>query len=266
MDVRDFNRTAWNSQVKQGNTWTIPVSPQQVADARAGGPEILLTPTKFVPAAWFPPLTDARVLCLASGGGQQGPLLAAAGAVVTVYDNSPAQLARDRDVAEREGLAIEIIEGDMRDLGVFSDERFDLIVHPVSNVFVPDIQPVWNECYRVLNTGGRLLSGFDNPIVHLFDEAAYERGELIAQNRLPYSDLDSLSPDEIESRRQSGRPLEFGHTLEQQIGGQIAAGFSITGFYEDRYPASANDPLADYSDLFIATAAVKRPLGPAPRH
>jgi len=31
--------------------------------------------------------------CLASGGGQQGPVLAAAGAHVTVFDNSPRQLA-----------------------------------------------------------------------------------------------------------------------------------------------------------------------------
>jgi 2-polyprenyl-3-methyl-5-hydroxy-6-metoxy-1,4-benzoquinol methylase len=70
------------------------------------------------------------VLCLASGGGQQGPILAAAGARVTVFDNSPQQLAQDRFVARREGLTLETVEGDMRDLSVFADVSFDLIVHP----------------------------------------------------------------------------------------------------------------------------------------
>ena len=81
------------------------------------------------------------MLCLASGGGQQGPILAAAGANVTVFDNSPRQLAQDRLVADREGLAIETVLGDMADLSAFPDARFDLIVHPVSNVFVPDVRP-----------------------------------------------------------------------------------------------------------------------------
>ena len=40
-----------------------------------------------MPADWFGDLAGAPVLCLASGGGQQGPLLAAAGARVTVFDN-----------------------------------------------------------------------------------------------------------------------------------------------------------------------------------
>ena len=257
MDVRSFNRNAWDSQVEQGNPWTIPVSPEQIADAARSYPKILLTPTKFVPQDWFPILKDAQVLCLASGGGQQGPLMAAAGAMVTVFDNSPAQLARDRLVAEREGLSLETVEGDMRDLSAFDSQSFDLILHPVSNVFVPDIQPVWREAFRVLKPGSSLIAGFDNPIAHIFDEMAYDRGELIVRNALPYSDLDSLSPDEIETFRRSGRPLEFGHTLEQQIGGQILAGFAITGFFEDRYEAASQDPLGKYSDLFMVTRAVK---------
>ena len=92
-------------------------------------------------------------MCLASGGGQQGPILAAAGADVTVFDNSPRQLEQDRYVADRDGLHLQTVEGDMRDLSCFPDESFDLIVHPVSNVFVPDVKPVWREAYRVLKPG-----------------------------------------------------------------------------------------------------------------
>ena len=80
IDVTAFNKNAWNKEVEKGNEWTIPVSPEEIADARKGIFKILLTPTKPVPSTWFPPLKGCRVLCLASGGGQQGPLLAAAGA------------------------------------------------------------------------------------------------------------------------------------------------------------------------------------------
>jgi 2-polyprenyl-3-methyl-5-hydroxy-6-metoxy-1,4-benzoquinol methylase len=91
-----------------------------------------------VPRDWFPAdLTGVAVLALASGGGQQGPVLAAAGADVTVFDNSPRQLGRDREVAEREGLALRTVLGDMRDLSAFPGDSFDLVFNPVSNTFCP---------------------------------------------------------------------------------------------------------------------------------
>jgi ubiquinone/menaquinone biosynthesis C-methylase UbiE len=68
-----------------------------------------------------------NLLALASGGGQQAPIFAAAGANITLPDNSPRQLGRDRPVAEREGLQIKLVEGDMRDLSMFADESFDLV-------------------------------------------------------------------------------------------------------------------------------------------
>ncbi len=57
----------------------------------------------------------------------------------------------------------------MRDLSAFADESFDLVFHPVSNLFVPEVRPVWNEAFRVLRRGGSLLAGFLNPAVYIFD-------------------------------------------------------------------------------------------------
>ncbi|MBD3647375.1 MAG: class I SAM-dependent methyltransferase, partial [Pseudomonadales bacterium] len=168
--------------------------------------------------------------------------------------NSPRHLERDREVADREGLDIETVEGDMRDLSVFSDATFDLIVHPVSNTFVPDVKPVWREAWRVLKPGGALLAGFDNPLMHVFDVEAWDRGELIVANSLPYSDAESLTPEQLRRYEEEGRPLEFGHTLDDQIGAQIDCGFLIAGFYEDRDP---EDVLARYTAFFIATRALK---------
>ena len=34
LDVRSYNRDAWNRQVAEGNQWTIPVSSEAVAAAR----------------------------------------------------------------------------------------------------------------------------------------------------------------------------------------------------------------------------------------
>ena len=207
MNILAYNRHAWDRQVEKGNPWTVPVGPDVIAAARRGDWQIVLTPTRPVPRGWFPDLANLAVLCLASGGGQQSPVLAAAGANVTVLDNSPAQLARDRLVADREGLIVETVQGDMADLAVFPDARFDLIVHPCSNVFVPDVRPVWREAFRVLKPGCSMLSGFTNPVQYLFDEPALERGELRATHRIPYSDLASLSVEERERLHERGEPL-----------------------------------------------------------
>jgi SAM-dependent methyltransferase len=257
MDVRERNRLAWDKQVEFGNPWTVPVSPEEVAAARQGQVAILLTPNKPVPKAWFPDLHGCDVLCLASGGGQQGPILAAAGANVTVFDNSPKQLAQDRFVAERDGLEIATVEGDMRDLSAFPDESFDLIVHPVSNCFAPEIRPVWAEAFRALRRRGALLAGFNNPTPYIFDWDLHEQGVLEAKYRLPYSDAVRLSDDEKQQYLAEGEPLEFGHTLEDQIGGQIDAGFFITGFYEDYDREENDDLLSKYMPIFVATRAVK---------
>lgn len=260
MDVRTYNRAAWDRAVQEGSEWTVPVGPGVIAAARRGKWRIVLTPTRPVPRLWFPAdLRGVDVLCLASGGGQQGPVLAAAGANVTVFDNSPQQLAQDRFVAERDGLPLTTVEGDMADLSAFADASFDLIVHPVSNLFVPDVRPVWRECYRVLRPGGSLISGFVNPVAYIFDLfKADEEGVLEVRHRIPYSDLHSLSEAERRRLLDQGQPLEFGHTLEDQIGGQLDAGFVLVGFYEDRWP---DHPLDRYIATFIATRALKPERG-----
>jgi SAM-dependent methyltransferase len=253
--VRSHNKEAWNAEVERGNRWTVPVDHQAIEAARRGRLEVLLTDSRTVPAAWFPDLDGADVLCLASGGGQQGPLIAAAGANVTVLDNSPRQLARDRLVAEREALPLRTVEGDMRNLSEFADGDFDLVLHPVSNLFVPEIRPVWTGAFRVLRKGGTLLAGFVNPAYYAFDlDLADSTGELRVEYQLPYADLRSLSEERLTRQIERGEPLEFGHTLEDQIGGQIAAGFVITGFYEDRH---SDDPIAAYMPTLIATRATK---------
>ena len=255
MDVRGYNQEAWDREVERGNQWTVPFGPDVIEEARRGQWTVLLTDSIPVPKSWFPEMGGADVLCLASGGGQQAPIFAAAGANVTVLDNSPKQLAQDRLVAERESLDLTTVQGDMRDLSAFADGSFDLIFHPVSNLFVPEVRPVWLESFRVLRRGGTLLAGFLNPALYIFDlDLADSTGEVRVKYALPYDDATSLGEERIEQKIENREPLEFSHTLEDQIGGQIEAGFVISGFYEDQH---RDDPIAAYMPTFVATRAAK---------
>lgn len=256
MSTFEYNKRAWDREVEKGNRWTLPVTPGEIAAAREGNWSLVLTPKVPVPRRWFPDdLRGVEVLCLASGGGQQGPILAAAGAEVTVLDASPRQLDRDREVAARDGLTLEVVEGDMQRLPTEWSERFDLIVHPCSNSFVPDVRPVWREAYRVLRKGGALLAGMCNPVMFTTDPDLEQKGVFTLKYKVPYSDLTSLTDEERRRYTDAGEPLAFGHTLGDQIGGQIDAGFVISGFYEDR--EDSGWALNEIIPCFFATRSVK---------
>jgi spermidine synthase len=255
VDVRAYNREVYTRLSKGRHRWTVPVTSAEIAAARKGEWSIQLTDTKVVPAEWFPSdLRGRTVLCLAAGGGQQGPILAAAGAAVTVLDVCPAQLEMDRLVADREALDLDMVVGDMADLSMFADESFDLVILPGANSYIPDIKPLWQEAYRVLRGGGTLLAGFDNPVVYIFDYEQAWRGTLVARYAIPYSDLTSVTEEERRRRRNADIALEFGHSLDDQIGSQIAAGFIITGFFEDYLQ---DEPSSNYLPNSVATRAVK---------
>jgi SAM-dependent methyltransferase len=260
MDFLEHNRQAWNRESSNGGEWSIPVSEEIIIAARNGKWDVVLTPLRPVPKSWFGDLRGKDVLCLASGGGQQAPILAAAGAHVVSFDLSDEQLEKDRMVAQRENLDLCCIRGDMADLSGFSEACFDLVFHPTSNVFVPDVEIVWKECYRVLKPKGELLAGYMNPSFFLFDHDESEReGKIEVKFKLPYAEPDSL---DVVSRRElekSGRALQFGHSLETQIGGQLNAGFVISELYEDYWADTI--PFNSFSPSYIATRATKLNVG-----
>lgn len=227
MNYTDINAKTIDQWVEDGWEWGRPITHETFERAKAGDWQIELTPTRPVPKEWYPELKGCKVLGLACGGAQQMPILTAAGANCTVLDYSEKQLESERMVAERENYKIEIVRADMTEPLPFDDGTFDMIVHPVSNCFVEEVLPIWRECFRVLKKGGRLLAGVDNGLNFLFNEE--DEGVIVYS--LPSNPLKN--PTQFKEGIKNGWGVQFSHTLDEQIRGQIQAGFTLRDLYED---------------------------------
>lgn len=226
MNYQDLNAKTVDGWVENGWEWGTPISHEDYLAAKNGDWHVVLTPQIPVPREWFPPLAGAQVLGLASGGGQQMPVFAALGAECTVLDYSEKQLEQDRMVAQREGYGIEIVRADMTKPLPFPDNRFDMIFHPVANCYIEDVIPVWRECFRVLKPGGRLLAGMDNGFNFVVSD-----DEHTVIHSLPFNPLKDKKLFDMLQAEDSG--VQFSHTLNEQIRGQLQAGFRLIDLYED---------------------------------
>ncbi len=226
MDYQDINAKTIDRWIEEGWEWGKPISHEVFEKAKNGNWELFLTPTKPVPHEWFGDLKGKRILGLASGGGQQMPIFAALGAECTVLDYSEKQIESERMVAEREGYDIRIIRGDMTKRLPFEDGEFDIVFNPVSNCYVEEVLPIWKECYRVLKAGGYLIAGTDHYVNYLVDE---DEERII--NSLPFNPLKN--PDQMKQLEEQDAGVQFSHSLEEQIGGQLRAGFTLMDLYED---------------------------------
>lgn len=248
MNYQDINAATIDRWVEEGWEWGKPISHQEYLDALAGKWDVLLTPTKSVPHEWFGELKGKKVLGLACGGGQQMPIFAALGADCTVLDYSPKQLESEQMVSQREGYDIRIIRADMTKPLPFADEEFDLIFHPVSNCYVEEVKPIYRECYRVLKHGGILMAGLEIGINYLVGE-----DEKTIVNEMPFNPLKNEKHRKQLEAEDCG--MQFSHTLEEQLGGQLEAGLVLTNIYGD---TNGYGYLQELNvETYLATRAVK---------
>lgn len=246
-----INSLTWDTWADNGCEWSVPITHDEYQKVSEDNFGVYLTPCITVPHEWFGDLNGKKLLGLASGGGQQMPVFSKLGAVCTIFDNSKRQLEAERMVSEREGYSIEIIKGDMTKPFPFADESFDLIFHPVSNCYVEDIYPIWKECYRVLKKGGRLLAGFCNGLDFLFEDD----NSLLVVNRLPFNPL-KMPKERFEAMAENEEGILFSHSMEEQLGGQLAAGFTLKALFEDR-DREGVAKISEYAPQYMATLAVK---------
>ena len=227
-----------NLVVNQAN-WTESATKEELDMARTGKLTLHFW-DKEVPQEWLKDIRDKKVLCLAGAGGLQAPLLACSGAKVTVIDLSDKMLDKDREIARNENLSIEIVKGNMCDLSMFSDDYFDYIINPPSLMYIPELKTVFKECYRVLGSGGKFIMMAPNPINYVCDYIDDENGGYYkAVHRMPFCSKDYDDSDWIE----------YGHTMEEYLGGLIESGFVINGYVECQ--------MEDITELYFCTRAMK---------
>jgi ubiquinone/menaquinone biosynthesis C-methylase UbiE len=245
----------WDRWVQNKKIYTIPLSREAFKKAKESELTVYLTIGKPVPREWFKKAKGKKLLGLACGGGQQGPIFAAHGYEVTIMDYSAKQLENDRMVAEREHLTLNTVQADMTKPFPFEDESFDIVFCPVSNVFIEDLTMMWTECYRVLKRNGLLMVGYMNPWLYMFDADDVWNDEnipLIPKYSIPFNSRMLEQEGRIQISPEHG--YEFSHTLEEQIGGQLKAGFAMIDFYESN---DARNRLSQYGNLYLANLSIK---------
>jgi hypothetical protein len=73
MDIRDYNRRAWDRYVEAGDEFTRPVDGELIEYARRGEYAIFLTPFRPAPQNWFPNVRGLRVPVPGGGWRPAGP-------------------------------------------------------------------------------------------------------------------------------------------------------------------------------------------------
>lgn len=177
-DDSSLNSTLGSSIVRPGITWPGKSSglrerrpmltfatPCDCSTATAGSVRAYKANECFV---WAPAVADT-VPCMPPP------------AQVTVVDVSSAQLELDRIVAQERRLTLQTVETSMDDLSMFGSEQFEIVVHPVSSCYLPDLRPVYAEVARVTVAGGLYVSQHKQPTSLQMDVRPVQAGYVVTE-------------------------------------------------------------------------------------
>jgi ubiquinone/menaquinone biosynthesis C-methylase UbiE len=239
--VAEHNKKMWDRLAKAGHPYTRGEGklPKSAAALRR-----FLDPNQRLSGM---KLRGARILALAAGGGWDGIVFAKLGADVTVLDLSPRQVRTAKSLAKSEGVKLDAVQGNMKDLSRFSDGTFDLVWHCHSLVFIDDVDAVFREVGRVLKSGGTYITGTMHPttlrLYRTYDGRGWRPLSSYYDDRpMPWID-DSAATWEWEEGQVVARTLEYGHRVETLINGMVSAGMIIDGLWE--YSETTLDPDAE---------------------
>jgi SAM-dependent methyltransferase len=217
LEVLEQNRAAWSSQAAARFAGAAAFPPDR-AQATAG----------LDPWLRAEGVAGKEVLCLGAGGGRHGPLLARAGACVTVVDLSEEQLAHDRRAAIEHHLPLMVMCTSLDDLGALADASFAVVVQPVAACYLPDLGRLHREVARVIIPGGLYVVQHKQPASLQAEAQPRGEGYLVRQH---YLSRQLIAEQPGVAHRESGT-LEFLHTLEDLVGGVCHAGFAIEDLSE----------------------------------
>jgi ubiquinone/menaquinone biosynthesis C-methylase UbiE len=227
-EIYKTNRERWNALARANVEYTQPFLEFTNTDAQryVGRHGILQD------------ISGKKVLCLASGGGQDSAAFGILGAEVSVLDLSDVQLERDQQAAAHHGYTVNTCQGDMRDLSIFLSDSFDIVWQAYSLNFVPSVEQVFRGVQRILNTGGVYHVDFANPFVMTVDEEAWDGKDYPLKHK--YIDGENINQyypywDVAQPDGSSGKlpgPLEYRHTLSSVLNTLAGLGFILLGLWE----------------------------------
>ena len=226
------------------------LDPAQARDLLAGG----------LPVPW----NQVRsVLCLAAGGGQQGPAFAGLGIRTTVVDVSPEQLARDRQVAAERNLNLECLEADISDLRLLDGREYDLVYQPVSTWYLADLHRLYESVARLLRPAGTYWVEHWNPLRMQLDGLGRWSGEGYRVVRpITGAEPVMLTGDGPEEPFSPGTSRHYVHSLQSLLGDMCAVGLELVDVRHRTVgnplaPPGSAEHLAAFVPPFIAVLARK---------
>ena len=239
--IHDHNRAAWDARVQGGKRFTVAATNEEMER-----PLEILDPLGWLGGD----IIDKRILCLGAGGGRHGPMLAQAGARVTVVDISPEMLRLDTELAEAKGLQVETIETSIDDLSMLPEAAYEAVMQPVSTCYVPDIRLAYHELARVMMPGGVYISRHKQPTNLQVDLAPTPQGFVIDS---PYYLDGPLSPAKCPGPHREQGTMEFLHQWGDLLGGLCESGFVIEAVTEPKFSDPSAQPGSfEYRGQFIA--------------
>ena len=239
--IHDHNRAAWDARVQESKRFTRASTDDEMSRSL----EIL------DPLGWLGgEVTGKRILCLGAGGGRHGPMLASAGAQVTVVDISPKMLKLDLELAEARGLQVQTVETSIDDLSMLPEAEYEAVMQPVSTCYVPDIRLAYRELARVMQLGGIYISRHKQPTNLQIDLAPAPNGFVIDA---PYYLDGALSPAKRSGPHREQGTMEFLHRWGDLLGGLCEAGFVIEAATEPKFADSLAQPGSfEYRGQYVA--------------
>lgn len=81
------------------------------------------------------------------------------------------------------------------------------------------------------------------------------KGHLSVVNKLPFNPL-KMEKKDYDRMVKHNEGIQFSHNMEEQLGGQLIAGFTLMDLYEDR-DREGGSKIREYAPQYMATKAIK---------
>jgi len=108
-----------------------------------------------------------KILEIGCGGGQCSIAFAKNGAICTGIDISDKQINYAKNLAEKNKVKINFLNGDFQNLKQFKSNSFDIVFSAYALQYSPDFKKVCQQVNRILKKDGIFVFSFDHPLYFL---------------------------------------------------------------------------------------------------